>query len=99
MAREEAKGINKPKDDVIPGEGGTPAVADGEERANLEGYTGPDKSKGLGYLKEPAVADRSGLGSDADDAGRTDQKPGQNSGAGIPTNISDKEREAPKPKK
>jgi len=88
MARETAKGIKKPDKDVIAKEGGeVSAPEDGEDRANLEGYTGPDGSKSLGYLKQPPVADRSGLGSDADDAGRTEQEPGQNSGAGVPDNL------------
>lgn len=88
MATEQAKGIKRPKDESIPGPHDAPAVvADGQEQANLEGYRGPDGSKGLGYLKQPPGADRSGLGSDADDAGRSRQEPGQNSGAGAPTNI------------
>lgn len=89
MARETAKGIHKPKDAAEEGDT-SPTDAEGKEKANLEGYTGPDGSKSLGYMKQPPVADRSGLGSDADDAGRTDQKPGQNSGAGIPENIDHK---------
>ena len=90
MARPTAKGIKKPKDSVIDKEGDTGPVTDatGEDLANLEGYTGPDGSKSLGYLKNPPGADSSGLGVNADDAGRTHQEPGQNSGAGAPTNIS-----------
>jgi hypothetical protein len=89
VARETAKGIHKPKDPAEEGE--EPKVADdGQENANLEGYTGKDGSKSLGYLKQPPVADRSGLGVNADDAGRTHQEPGDNSGAG----PSDQAREA-----
>lgn len=78
MARETAKGIDKPDKDVV---GETPKDApDGEEQADLEGYTGPDGSKSLGYLKHDPVADSSGLGADADDAGRTKQEPGANTG-------------------
>lgn len=90
MATEQAKGIKKPKDASLPehSQDSAPDV-DGAEEANLEGYRGPDGSKSLGYLKQPAVGDRSGLGSDADDAGRLDQKPGQNSGAGAPDMVQD----------
>ena len=91
MARPTAKGIHKPDEDVVAKEGKEVSnPVDGDDVANLEGYTGEDGSKSLGYLKQPPVADRSGLGSDADDAGRTKQEPGQNSGAGVPENI-DKE--------
>lgn len=89
MATEQAKGIKRPKDENVPDSGDAVATAsavdDGKEMANLEGYRGPDGSKGLGYLKHPPAGDRSGLGSDADDAGRLNQRPGQNSGAGAPT--------------
>lgn len=81
MAREVAKGIKKPKDPAQHNDLGV-KVATGDEMANLEGYTGPDGSKSLGYLKHPPAVDRSGLGSDADDAGRSDQAIGDNSGAG-----------------
>ena len=88
MARPTSKNVSKPDDDVIAKEGGDIASTDdGEQMANLEGYTGPDGSKSLGYLKHPPSADRSGLGSDADDAGRTRQEPGQNSGAGAISNV------------
>ncbi len=82
MAREVAKGIKEPKQAAQVGDTGPLVVDDGEENANLEGYTGPDGSKSLGYLKQPPTSDRSGLGSDADDAGRTVQQIGDNSGAG-----------------
>lgn len=93
MAREQAKGVDKPDKDAIPEQGEGPAsTADGgDDAADLEGYTGPDGSKSLGYLKHPPVEDNSGLGADADDAGRTTQEPGQNSGAGQPTNVNRKE--------
>ena len=101
MATEQAKGIKKPKDESVPDSGQETAtsgtVTDGDEIANLEGYRGPDGSKSLGYLKHPPVGDRSGLGADADDAGRLRQAPGQNSGAGAPTNVeadTTKDREA-----
>ena len=88
MATEQAKGIKRPKDTSIPDSGEETANPDdGQERANIEGYRGPDGSKSLGYLKHPPVGDRSGLGADADDAGRLAQAPGQNSGAGAPTNV------------
>lgn len=82
MARETAKGIKKPKDAAETGDTEPLESDDPKEEANLEGYTGPDGSKSLGYLKQQPIADRSGLGSDADDAGRTDQPIGANSGAG-----------------
>jgi len=90
MATEQAKGISKPKDDLVPDSGDQVAhmtvsdTEDGEELANLMGYRGPDGSKSLGYLMQPPVGDNAGLGSDADDAGRLKQAPGQNSGAGAP---------------
>jgi len=88
MARPVAKGIKKPDDDVVAKEGDTePTTAEGEDLANLEGYTGEDGSKSLGYLKNPPASDSSGLGVNADDAGRTHQEPGQNSGAGAPDNA------------
>jgi hypothetical protein len=77
MARETAKGIKKPKQETID----NPEDASPQERANLEGYTGPDGSKGLGYLKQDPSADSSGLSSAADDAGRTEQPEGANTGA------------------
>ena len=77
MAREKGKNVSKPSKDAIE----NPEAAEGKDLANLEGYTGPDGSKSLGYLKHEPVADSSGLGSDADDAGRTNQEPGANSGA------------------
>jgi hypothetical protein len=77
MARETGENIDKPsKKAQETGEG-----KNAEEEADLEGYTGPDGSKSLGYLKHEPVQDSSGLGSDADDAGRTNQEPGANSGA------------------
>lgn len=85
MTREVAKGISKPKHPAEEGDIGPKTVdpaEDGKEAANLEGYTGKDGSKSLGYLKQPPAADRSGLGADADDAGRTDQPTGANTGAG-----------------
>ncbi len=85
MARETAKGISKPKNPAEEGDSGpkvVDATEDGKELANLEGYTGPDGSKSLGYLKHPPAADSSGLGVVADDAGRTQQDTGDNSGAG-----------------
>lgn len=92
MARPTAQGITKPSDDVVAQEGDNEvATAEGDELANLEGYTGPDGSKSLGYLKNPPGADSSGLGVNADDAGRTHQEPGQNSGAGSPQNVSTKD--------
>lgn len=82
MAREQAKGIHKPKDPAKEGDSGPKTTDDGQENANLEGYTGKDGSKSLGYLKQPPAADSSGLGVNADDAGRTHQDIGDNSGAG-----------------
>lgn len=90
MARETAKGISKPKDVAEEGDTEVTTGETGKAEANLQGYTGPDGSKSLGYAKQPPVADRSGLGADADDAGRTDQPIGANSGAG----PSDQAREA-----
>ncbi len=77
MAREKGKNVKKPSQDAV----NDPDSAEGKQIDNLEGYTGPDGSKSLGYLKQEPVADSSGLGSDADDAGRTEQEPGANSGA------------------
>lgn len=90
MAREKAKGIRKPSQDAID----DPESAEGKDLANLEGYTGPDGSKSLGYLKHEPVADSSGLGADADDAGRTNQQPGANSGASPqdPSTATDAEK-------
>lgn len=85
MAREVAKGISKPKSVAEEGDLGPKTVdpaEEGKELANLEGYTGPDGSKSLGYLKHPPAPDSSGLGTAADDAGRTYQAVGDNSGAG-----------------
>lgn len=82
MARETAKGIRKPKDVAEEGDSEVLTGATGKEEANLEGYTGEDGSKSLGYLKHPPTVDSSGLGVNADDAGRTDQPIGANSGAG-----------------
>lgn len=91
MATEQAKGIKAPKEDLVPDSGeetvGHAGQVEGQELADLMGYRGPDGSKSLGYLMQPPVGDRSGLGADADDAGRLRQAPGQNSGAGAPTNI------------
>lgn len=89
MARPTAKGIDKPDADAIAKEGEEDAstAEGGEDAADLEGYTGPDGSKSLGYMKHAPVEDSSGLGTDADDAGRTTQEPGQNSGAGAPDNA------------
>lgn len=96
MATEQAKGIKRPKDESIPRDGEVAANPDdGQERANIEGYRGPDGSKSLGYLKHAPVGDRAGLGSDADDAGRLAQRAGQNSGAGAIDNAeldTDKQR-------
>lgn len=91
MATEQAKGIKAPKDDNVP-DSGEDVVRElgpdeGQENANILGYRGPDGSKSLGYLAHPPVGDRSGLGADADDAGRLAQAEGQNSGAGAPTNV------------
>ena len=98
MATEQAKGIKAPKTESIPDSGEQEVLPDdGQERANLLGYRGPDGSKSLGYLAHPPVGDRSGLGSDADDAGRLRQRPGQNSGAGAVDNVeldTTKQREA-----
>jgi hypothetical protein len=84
MTREKAKGVGKPDKDLVPEKGeedvATNAV-DGDDAADLEGYTGKDGSKSLGYLKHAPVADGAGLGADADDAGRTEQQEGANSGA------------------
>lgn len=92
MARETAKGIHKPKDVAETGDTDVKTGESGKEEANLQGYTGPDGSKSLGYLKQPPVQDRSGLGVNADDAGRTHQEPGDNSGAG-PSIQAREERE------
>lgn len=77
MSGEQAKGISKPSQEAIE----DPDSAEGKDLANLKGYKGPDGSKSLGYLENDPVADSSGLGADADDAGRTHQEPGANSGA------------------
>jgi len=82
VARETAKGIKKPKDVAELGDTDVKTGDTSQEEANLQGYTGPDGSKSLGYMKQPPTADSSGLGVNADDAGRTDQQPGDNSGAG-----------------
>ncbi|HEX5016512.1 MAG TPA: hypothetical protein VFX15_02875 [Actinomycetes bacterium] len=91
MAREKAKGVDKPDKDAIAeaGEADVSTADGGDDAADLEGYTGPDGSKSLGYLKHAPVEDNSGLGADADDAGRTTQEPGQNSGAGQPQNENE----------
>lgn len=94
MARETAKGIKEPKETAQVGDTGPLVVDDGEEMANLEGYTGPDGSKSLGYLKHPPTSDRSGLGADADDAGRTTQLVGDNSGAGPSIQAQEARRKA-----
>lgn len=93
MARPQAKGIHKPKDPAVLGDQGDKPLPqdDPKEAANLAGYAGPDGSKSPGYLQHPPAQDSSGLPMDADDAGRTHQDPGQNSGAG----SQERDRNAP----
>jgi len=70
MATEQAKGISKPKADLVPDSGQPEAIdagVEGDDLADLMGYRGPDGSKSLGYLMHPPVGDRSGLGADADE--------------------------------
>jgi hypothetical protein len=81
MARPNNPDIEKPKDPADEGDSAPQSSDDPQERANLEGYAGEDGSKSLGHLKHPPAADSSGLASVADDAGRTEQEPGENSGA------------------
>jgi hypothetical protein len=81
MARPTNPKVKEPKDpaeygDTVPKESDDP-----KEKANLEGWTGKDGSKSLGHAKQPPVADESGLGADADDAGRTEQEKGSNTGS------------------
>lgn len=83
MSRETGENIEKPSKDAIAGD-----PKDGDDAANLEGYTGPDGSKSIGYLKHDPSPDESGLGADADDAGRTEQEPGANTG-GSPMDPND----------
>lgn len=84
MSRETGENIEEPSKEAIE----NPDAATGDEQANLEGYTGPDGSKSLGYLKHDPSPDESGLGADADDAGRTEQEPGANTG-GSPMDPND----------
>ena len=76
MAREQGKKVKAPSKKAVEEGPQTP-----EDEVNLKGYTGPDVSKSIGYLEHEPVADNAGLGADADDAGRTKQAKGANSGA------------------